>query len=100
LQAVLNRQEKEKLVIKLHSEGKTIRQITHEAHISFTDIGRIIRKINGLDNDGTMSSDVKGKSKSTQALNLFLHGKRLVEVAIELDLSSIEVENILQEFWY
>jgi DNA-binding NarL/FixJ family response regulator len=37
LQVVLNKQEKEKLVITLHKEGKTIRQIAHEAHISFTD---------------------------------------------------------------
>ena len=46
-----------------------------------------------------MSNDIRGKSKVTQAMNLFLHGKRPVDVAIELDLSSIEVENILQEYW-
>ena len=28
-----------------------------------------------------------------------MHGKRPVDVAIELDLTSSEVENILQEFW-
>jgi hypothetical protein len=47
----LNKQEKEKLVVKLHQEGKTIRQIAHEARASFTDVGKIIRKINGIDND-------------------------------------------------
>jgi hypothetical protein len=48
---VLNRQDKEELVIRLHKEGKTIRQIAHIAHLSFTDIGSIIRKIDGRDND-------------------------------------------------
>ena len=46
-----------------------------------------------------MPNDLSGKSKETQALSLFLQGKRPVDVAIELDLSSNEVENILQEFW-
>jgi hypothetical protein len=48
---VLNKQEKEELVIRLHQEGKTIRQIAAAAHLSFTDIGSIIRKIDGRDND-------------------------------------------------
>ncbi len=95
----LNKQEKEKLVIKLHQEGKTIRQIAHEAHASFTDIGKIIRKINGVDNDSISSTEMRGKSKATQALNLFLRGKRPVEVAIELDLSASEIEEVQQEFW-
>jgi transposase len=96
---VLNKQEKEKLVITLHKEGKTIRQIAHEAHISFTDIGKIIRKINGLDNDEIPPDEMRGKSKSAQAMNLFLHGKRPVEVAIELDLSANEIEEMQQEYW-
>ena len=44
---VLNRYDKEKLVIKLHQEGKTIRQIAKVAHLSFGDIGKIIRRIDG-----------------------------------------------------
>jgi hypothetical protein len=46
-----------------------------------------------------MSNDMKGKSKATQAMNLFLHGKRPVEVAIALDLSASETEDMQQEFW-
>jgi hypothetical protein len=97
LQVILNRRDKEQLVIKLHQEGKTIREIAQKAHMSFTDIGVIIRKIDGQDDDET--KDLKNKSKETRALHLFLHGKRPVDVAIELDLSSSEVENMLQEFW-
>jgi transposase len=96
---VLNKQEKEQLVIKLYQEGKPIRQIAQQTHLSFGTIGKIVRRINGQDEDETVPNDLASKSKQTQALSLFLHGKRPVEVAIELDLSSTEVENILQEYW-
>jgi hypothetical protein len=96
LQVVLNKQEKEKLVITLHKEGKTIRQIAHEAHISFTDIGKIIRKINGQKDE---TIDLKTKSKDTQALYLFSIGKTPLDVAIELNLPASEVHNMQEEFW-
>jgi transposase len=96
---VLNKYDKEKLVIKLHQEGKTIRQIASEARLSFGTIGKIIRRFNGVENNETISNDMKNKSKATQALNLFLRDKRPVEVAIELDLSASEVEGMLQEYW-
>ena len=97
MQVVLNRRDKEQLVFKLHQEGKTIREIAAAARMSFTDIGSIIRRTDGQDDDET--KDLKNKSKETRALHLFLHGKRPVDVAIELDLSSSEVENMLQEYW-
>lgn len=97
---VLNRRDKEQLVIKLHQENKTIRQIATAAHLSFSDIGTIIRRSDGHDKDGDIETkDLKNKSKDTQALFLFSNGKKPIEVAIELDLSSIEVENMQQEFW-
>jgi hypothetical protein len=99
VQVVLNRRDKEQLVIKLHQEGKTIREIAFAAHLSFSDIGSIIRKIDGRDDNGLETNDLKNKSKDTQALFLFSNGKKPIEVAIELDLSSIEVENMQQEFW-
>jgi hypothetical protein len=51
MQAILNGRDKEQLVIALHSQGKTIRQIASAAHLSFTDIGNIIKKIDGRDTD-------------------------------------------------
>jgi hypothetical protein len=94
---VLNRRDKERLVIKLHKERKTIREIEQQVHTSFKDIGIIIRRIDGQEDDIEIK-DLKNKSIETRALNLFLRGKRPVDVAIELDLSSSEMENILQEF--
>ena len=39
------------------------------------------------------------KSKATQALHLFKNGKKPIEVAINLDISASEIEDILQEYW-
>lgn len=42
-QPFLNKFEKEKRVIELHLEVKTIRDIAKEIHMSFYDIGRRIK---------------------------------------------------------
>ena len=99
MQVVLNRRDKEQLVIKLHQEGKTIRDIASAAHLSFTDIGKIIRKIDGKDDDDIEMKGLKGKSKDTQALYLFSIGKTPLEVTIELDLTTPVVHEIQEEFW-
>ena len=101
MQVVLNRRDKEQLVIKLHQEGKTIREIASSAHMSFGDIGKIINRIDGRDNDDRVEAkiNIKNKSKDTQALFLFSIGKKPIEVAVELDLSASEVQNMLEEFW-
>ena len=98
---ILNKRDKEQLVIKLHHEGKTILEIASAAHLSFTDIGSIIRRVDGPDNDDgiTGNKDIKNKSKDTQAIFLLSCGKKPIDVAIELDLSASEVQNMLEEFW-
>lgn len=97
---VLNKREKEQLVIKLHQEGKTIREIASVAHLSFSDIGTIIRRADGDDKDSDIEKkDLKNKSKDTQALYLFSIGKTSLEVTIELDLPTPVVEEIQEEFW-
>jgi transposase len=99
MQVLLNKKEKEELVVKLYLDGKPIRDIAQQAHLSFGTIGKIIRRINGVENNEIKSSDMNNKSKATQALNLFLQGKRTVQVAIELDLTASEVEEMQQEYW-
>jgi hypothetical protein len=94
---VSNKQEKEELVIRLHKEGKTIREIAHIVHLSFTDIGKIIRKLNGQNNNDGI--DLKDKSNETRAIYLFSIGKSPLEVAIELNMSASEVHNMQEEFW-
>jgi hypothetical protein len=97
MQVVLNKKEKEQLVIKLYQDGKTIREIAQQVHMSFGDIGKIIRTIDS--DDDTNSDYCNNKSKSTKALYLFKSGKKPIDVAIELDISASEVEELQQEYW-
>ena len=97
MQVILNKKEKEELVVKLHQENKTIRQIAEKVHMSFKDIGAIIKRIDGRDNESDL--DLSNKSKATQALFLYEQGKKPVEVAIELDIPYTEVEELQQEYW-
>ena len=97
MQVVLNKKEKEELVVKLHQENKTIRQITEIVHMSFKDIGKIIRRIDSRINDDDI--DRSNKSKTTQAIYLFKSGKKPIEVAIELDISYDEVTELQNEYW-
>ena len=79
MQVVLNRRDKEQLVIELLRQGKTIREIAAAAHLLFSDIGTIIGERDGHDNDDDIESkDLKNKSKDTQALFLFSRGKNLL----------------------
>jgi hypothetical protein len=97
MQVVLNKQEKEELVAKMYREGKPIREIAHFVHISFTDIGKIIRKLNGQNNNSSI--DLKDKSIETQAIYLFSIGKTPLDVVIELNLPAGEVHDLQEEFW-
>jgi transposase len=94
MQVVLNKKEKEQLAIKLYQDGQPIREIARQAHLSFGSIGKIIRTINNSGDDNCSSS-----SKSTKALWMFKNGKRPIDVAIELDMSASEVEELQQEYW-
>jgi hypothetical protein len=97
---ILNKHDKEQLVIELRNQGKNIRQIAPAAHLSFSDIGSIIRKIDGRDNDDGVEAkiDIKNKSRETKALWLFSNGKKPIEVAVELDLTASEVHEMQEEF--
>ena len=90
---LLNKFEKEKRVIELHLEGKTIRDIAPVVHMSFRDISNLIK---AYEKKATValkekpkgdSSNIKKKlSKSSQAFKLFREGKKLTDVAIELEI--------------
>ncbi|HEX5893046.1 MAG TPA: hypothetical protein VFY41_09310 [Nitrososphaeraceae archaeon] len=42
--SIITRQERERLVLHLYNQGKTIREIAKEARMSFRDIGAILNK--------------------------------------------------------
>jgi len=75
--APLTKEEKEKLVIQLYQQGKNIRDISREAHMSFTDIGEITRRYSGDDKERP-----KKLSKHSQALELFYLGYTNLAVAV------------------
>jgi hypothetical protein len=91
----LNQHQKKAIVIQLYEQGKTRRQIAEVAHMSFKDIADVIKKHTGEDSD----SVDKPKSKHARAFELFLQGKQSVEVAIELDMSADEVEELHVQYW-
>jgi hypothetical protein len=90
----------EQLVIRLHQEGKTIREIASAAHLSFGDIGTITRRADGHDKAGDIETKgLNDKSPDTKVLWLFANGKKPIDVAIELDLSASEMHEMQEEFW-
>jgi DNA-directed RNA polymerase specialized sigma subunit len=66
----MNLEEKKNLVIQLHKEGKTQREIAQVTHMSVRDISRIIRKQDRI---------AEEKSVETKALDLFCRGKKPIE---------------------
>lgn len=56
---LLNKKEKEQLVIRLANEGKTTRMIAKEAQVSLSTIGKIINKATGDDVAANEEEDIK-----------------------------------------
>jgi len=90
----MNRREKHQLVVQLYNEGKTMREISKQVHMSFGDIGSIIKKVNQELEPKSME-----KSQESQALKLFRKGKNPVDVVISLDLSPSKTAEIYKQFW-
>jgi Trp operon repressor len=101
---ILNRKEKEELVIKLLNEGKTTREIAQLAHVSLRDIGSIIRKVNGDDNPDEGKEEILQNRKLTdksyyaQSFQMFKEGKSLIDVVIELDLDAYQVQAFYSDY--
>jgi transcriptional antiterminator len=67
---MLSRTEKEDRVIKLYQQSKTIREIAQEVHMSFGDIGAIIKKVTGSqDDDGDKSKEQQQDNKAHTILS-------------------------------
>ena len=90
---VLNKYDKEQLVIKLYLDGRTMRDIAAAAHMSFSDIKKIIRSIDD------QNTDLSNKSRARQALYLFEQGKKPIDIAVELDISYSEMFELQQEYY-
>jgi uncharacterized coiled-coil DUF342 family protein len=90
----------------LHLEGKTLRDIAKEIHMGFKDIGRRIKTyekqqaaIALKEKPKSDSCNIKKKpSKSSQAFKLFSEGKKLTEVAIELEIPAKKAVKLWTQF--
>jgi len=90
----LNKFEKRDLIIKLHKEGKTYRDICRIAHVSPRDIKPIAKEYerkkrlgNNKRKENTHEPTTKKLSKSSQAFVLYQEGKKIDEVKVLLDMS-------------
>jgi hypothetical protein len=79
---------KKNLVIQLHQDGKSQREIAKTAHMSIRDISKIIRK-EGIPEE---------KSVETQALDLFYQEKKPIEVAVELNLNASKTSKLYKDY--
>jgi transposase len=110
---ILTRQERERLVRMLYSQGKNIREIAKEARMSFRDIGVILNKVMEQENEGlkevikqqdnnnidAAKEKEKELSPSTQAYKLFSEDKTPLEVSIALNLRESEATKFYKEYW-
>jgi transposase len=91
----------EQYVIQLY-EGKTFKEIAQLIHMSFRDIGAIVKRykeeIEGQ-NGQLRDHDTEPKSKESKAFKLFSEGKSPIEVVVALDLPSDEARAIYREYW-
>jgi uncharacterized coiled-coil DUF342 family protein len=89
----MNREEKRQLVCQLYKEGKTMREIAKDVHMSFSEIGSITKKLNQ-----DLEPKRKEISRESQALKLFNKEEDPVDVAISLDLPASKAEGIYKQF--
>jgi hypothetical protein len=91
---ILNKHEKEQLVLKLAMENKNYRTIAKIAHISPKDIGTIIRKYNGEESDHKNNDP----SVTSKAFQMFKEGKNRFDVAIALNMEFFDVISLFRDY--
>jgi hypothetical protein len=106
---ILTRQERERLVLDLYNQGKTIREIAKEVRMLFRDIGVILNKIVGeknreeqQDNNSMQKNQNREQQHLTlaaQAYKLFSDRKTPLEVSIALNLRESEATKFYKEYW-
>jgi hypothetical protein len=89
---LLNKFEKKKKVIELHSGGSTIRDIAPQVKMSFRDISTITKeydrkkRLETKREENNQSSPIKKLSISSRAFILFKEGKKIDEAKVLLDI--------------
>jgi transposase len=96
----ISKEEKERHVIDLYSQGKTYRQIAEEVRISPNDIHTILKKKEEEKNNNAVTNKQQQPSSSlaTKAYELLSQGKTLLQVAITLNIKQSEVTKYYKEY--
>jgi transposase len=111
--SIRTRQERQRLVLELYNQGKTIREIAKEVRMSFRDIGVILNKAieekttqrlkeeeqDNTDSEKNQNQEQRHLSLSTQAYKLFSNRKTPLEVAVTLNLRESEATKFYREYW-
>ena len=103
---LLNKFEKEKRVIQLYLEGKTLKEIATELHMSFRDISTIIKAYDkkirlqqsNKEENSQLNQKIKKPSISSLAFKQFSDGKKLTDVAIELEIPAKKTVKLWSQF--
>ncbi|MDP8906034.1 MAG: hypothetical protein M3M88_00755 [Thermoproteota archaeon] len=83
------------MVIELLNKEHTAREIAKMARVSFSYIKKIRMKLTGDANEEKEDGQKKKPSSSqSHAFKLFLEGKSIIKVVIELDLSTEQILKI------
>ena len=88
----LTRKQKKELVIQMHEDGKTYRDMMKAIRISLRDIGIIVRE------HYKEPEPEKPKSNRVKAFQMFTEGKDTIEVLQILDLGYNEVRGYYGEY--
>jgi IS30 family transposase len=88
---MLTREEKETQVIQLYEQGKSIREIAHELHLSFSTISSLIKRHTGEANAEIGKKETEVESKDSRVFKLFEDGKTPIQAVIESGLNAEEV---------
>ena len=78
--SLLNKFEKHDLVIKLHNEGKTYKEIAYIAHVSIRDIKPILKKY-----ERKLQSEIKGTDNQDKPIKKISKSSRAVYYGRMLD---------------
>lgn len=106
LPVYVTRSQKIERVKQMYMEGKNVKEIAKEVHLSFTDVKKATNEaaeaIEKTQRESLMdrqSFSRKRLSGDSQAFALFSKSKTPVEVAIKLNLNAQEVERMYLDYW-
>lgn len=96
--------EKERRILALKKEGKTVREIAELTNSSFTTISATLKEAEAEEKivahqKTKQEEQTKASQKYSEALKLFSEGKENIQVAIITGLRAEEVISIRKDYW-